>query len=271
MKKAFSLTELLVGLLLSLLLSTAVISTLRVMLERQRHFRARTRIETNVGLAYEQIKLHLLDLEPDFWARFPIAPDWLPHGEPLSSALYGAAPCPSSPADDCLLTLDLEPTTTHKALYQASFSGGNTIQLQPFVASPHNAIRSGSVLLLASSSGAIAPILVATADGDHYSYATGSASPWPVPSPEQRSGPWEAAVIGKLVVRHITTKTAPNRGRELVISKPKLVNGAWRLGRRNPSYTHLSGLQLQREFGAPILVLSGNNPEETPFKARLAL
>ncbi len=274
--KGFSLVEVLIGLMLSMVIMAGLLqfsASLSVDLGRQRK---RLALTNGLAMARDELMRMKDRLEPEFWQRFPPSESLFHKEGHFHGGVLAVRGCPDQPESDCLVYFDMQPAMETPLIYEASRDQfPEMLEISPIDTSnppgASDALGPMSVLLFRSETSDFCA-LVETVDGGEIWLAPRERQPWPLPAalPE---GPLEIVHLGRLSPVHLGLEALGGGNRKLVFRPWSLKSEGWSPGRRISSLLgRLRLIWLPCDKGRPDrLVVTGQVTDARPVRPPISI
>lgn len=271
---AFSLIELLAGLLIGALVISGALALLQPALHAHGQTRTTIQLETQVQLARDRLQHRLRSADSDFWTRYPL------QSHPLHPVDYhhdGRAfteNCPHQAGSNCALLYDLQPLP-HIALYRivpiAQQSAAlSWLRLDPYANPlPSDHELSGHVAWLTNKEKGF-PALIRQGSGFDLLLADQPHQLWTLPN-QLDHDEWFLAVLGPLHVVHWALRPDPHGGKTLVERQWSFQFNRWLPKRSRTGQRFLHQLWLDQRDTSAFLVLSAASPQPTPLRQPITI
>ncbi|CAM2010293.1 hypothetical protein [Acanthopleuribacter pedis] len=264
---AFSLIELMVGLLVGGIILSTALALLQTAFRSQRTIRDTIQLETQVQLARDRLQHQLRISESQFWWDHPL--DQHPH-HPIDLArgpLAYTRNCPWLEAP-CLIAYDIrppqQPTVFSVLPHQANPNDGIWLKLRGNAFDPPpNGSLTGNVAWFTNGQTSFAA-LIDQGGGLDIRLAAPADQPWTLPT-QMTGDQWFIVILGSMHTVHWTLRNQAGSGKVLAEQHWTFRNTQWWPQRTKLTQRFLFDLWTYEQDQNHYLVISTSNPHPTPL------
>jgi len=273
MIRGFSLTEVLVGLLIGFISIGALLNILRLGVDTHLDNKHTQRSHSNLEFAADELDDTLVFRELGFWDTFQRNTGMLHNVSSIKRSISLTQDCPDESDSCCLIYFDLLPAKEQRIYQVISFDYPYRLTLDSLDATdppgPGEEVEPMGVMLF-SAVGIEFCALIADIVSGEIVLASLESQPWILPQ-SIGSTNMEAVYLGKLKVTHVGLKEIQGGGQRLIYRPWGLVSGEWTKQRSRSSFQHLGLFEFIEEAeGGPLLRLhkeedNGNKLQEVHY------
>jgi len=247
--RAFSLVELLVGMLLGLMLIMGFIGFSHRMSNTFLTWRRQQQAHSQLLASTHRIREHLSMADPSFWEQFPATNQVVHPADHIHGANHFTQSCPDSDFGGCLVFWDLHPKTTTPLDYLVlDMEWPLQIKLTPkdetLPIGPDDSITPGTAALLISQNHTI-PFVISDVAGDWLYLLPPTDQPWTLPQVLAEES-FQVVVLGDLTVSHIALVPSQGRHATLRFQPWMWKEDGWKPGRSQTGDTHLVNFHFRK-------------------------